>query len=213
MHKHIGLFLVAPVVILLVGLYAYPIFDLIRTSFFIIRGGEEQFVGLANYQKVLSSDLFRQSAVNSLIWTGLSLIIQLTIPLLLALLLNQKFWGNTLARVLMLVPWITPTVVVAIMLRWLLEPNVGFVNHVLRDLGLTALGIDFLGTKQYALPTLVVANAWQFLPFGTLLILAGLQTVPREVVEAAWVDGAGSWRRFRHITFPLLGPVIGFVFF
>lgn len=213
MHNQIGFLLLAPVLILVLALYAYPIFDLARTSFFIIRGGAEQFVGLANYHRVLASDLFKQSLFNSLAWTGLSLLVQLTIPLLLALLLNQKFWGNTLARVLMLVPWITPTVVVAIMLRWLLEPNVGLVNHLLRRLGITTLGIDFLGSKQYALPTLVLANAWQFLPFGTLLILAGLQTVPREIVEAAWVDGAGGWRRFRYITFPLLGPVIGFVFF
>lgn len=213
MRRYTGLLLTAPVVLSLIILYAYPIFDLIRTSFFIIRGGEEQFVGLANYRKVISSDLFRQSSVNSLLWTGLSLLIQLTIPLLLALLLNQKFWGNALARVLMLVPWITPTVVVAIMLRWLLEPNVGLVNYILRQFGLTRLGIDFLGSKQYALLTLVMANAWQFLPFGTLLILAGLQTIPKEVVEAAWVDGAGGWKRFRHITFPLLSPVIGFVFF
>lgn len=213
MRNLAGFLLVVPVMILIFGLYAYPILDLVRSSFFVTRGGQEQFVGLTNYHKVLSSELFWQSVRNSFIWTGLSLLIQLTIPLLLALLLNQRFWGNTLARVLMLVPWITPTVVVAIMLRWLLEPNVGFVNHILRELGITKLGIDFLGTKQYALPTLVLANAWQFLPFGTLLILAGLQTVPREVVEAAWVDGAGGWRRFRYITFPLLGPVIGFVFF
>lgn len=213
MYKTIGLLLVAPVLVLILCLYVYPIFDLVRTSFFVTRGGHEQFVGLTNYHKVLSSELFWHSVRNSFIWTGLSLLIQLTIPLLVALLLNQKFWGNTAARVLMLVPWITPTVVVAIMLRWLLEPNVGFVNHILRELGITKLGIDFLGSKQYALPTLVLANAWQFLPFGTLLILAGLQTIPREVVEAAWVDGAGSWYRFRYITFPLLGPVVGFVFF
>ncbi len=213
MRGYLGFLLVTPVLILVVGLYAYPIFDLVRTSFFIVRGGEERFVGLANYEKVLASDLFRQSVLNSLLWTGLSLLIQLKIPLFLALLLNQKFQGNTLARVLMLVPWITPTVVVAIMLRWLLEPNIGFVNRILRGLGITTIGVDFLGTKQYALPTLVLANAWQFLPFGTLLILAGLQTVPREIMEAAWVDGAGGWQRFRYITFPMLGSVIGFVFF
>jgi len=179
----------------------------------VTRAGVNEYVGLFNYQKVLSSSLFYQAVVNSLRWTGLSLAIQLSVPLILALALNQRFWGNSLARVLMLVPWIMPTVVVAIMLRWLMEPNVGLINHLLLALSIIREPIDFLGRTQSAFLTLVCANSWQFLPFGTLLILAGLQTIPRDVLEAAWVDGAGVWQRFRYIIFPLLGPVIGFVFF
>ncbi|MEM1759729.1 MAG: sugar ABC transporter permease [Thermofilaceae archaeon] len=200
-------------IVLIAGVYAYPIFDLFRASLFVTRRGVEQFVGFANYRTVLGSTLFWEAVKNSFLWTGLSLIIQLTLPILFALLLNQKFLGNTLARVLMLVPWVTPTVVVAIMLRWLLEPNVGLVNVLLRRAGIISGWIDFLGSPNSALITLVTANSWQFLPFGTLLILAGLQTIPRDVVEAAQVDGASGWIRFWHILFPLLGPVIGFVFF
>lgn len=208
-----GFLFVLPVVVLIAGLYAYPIFDLFRASLFVTRRGVEQFVGFANYRTVLNSALFLEAINNSLLWTGLSLAIQLTLPVFFALLLNQKFPGNTLARVLMLTPWITPTVVVAILLRWLLEPNIGLVNVLLRQIGIISGWIDFLGAPNSALLTLVIANSWQFLPFGTLLILAGLQTIPRDVVEAAQVDGAGGWSRFWHILFPLLGPVIGFVFF
>jgi multiple sugar transport system permease protein len=213
MRGKIGILLISPVLLLILFFYGYPLFDLIRSSFFVTRAGVNEYVGLFNYQKVLSSNLFYQAVVNSLRWTGLSLAIQLSVPLILALALNQRFWGNSLARVLMLVPWIIPTVVVAIMLRWLLEPNVGLINHLLLALGIIREPIDFLGRTQSAFLTLVCANSWQFLPFGTLLVLAGLQTIPRDVLEAAWVDGAGAWQRFRYIIFPLLGPVIGFVFF
>jgi multiple sugar transport system permease protein len=213
MRGKIGVLLISPVLLLILFFYGYPLFDLIRSSFFVTRAGVNEYVGLFNYQKVLSSNLFYQAVVNSLRWTGLSLAIQLSVPLILALALNQRFWGNSLARVLMLVPWIIPTVVVAIMLRWLLEPNVGLINHLLLALGIIREPIDFLGRTQSAFLTLVCANSWQFLPFGTLLVLAGLQTIPRDVLEAAWVDGAGVWQRFRYIIFPLLGPVIGFVFF
>ncbi|MEM1867622.1 MAG: sugar ABC transporter permease [Thermosphaera sp.] len=213
MFRWKGVLFILPVIVLIAGVYAYPIFDLFRASLFVTRRGVEQFVGFANYRTVLGSTLFWEAVKNSFLWTGLSLIIQLTLPILFALLLNQKFLGNTLARVLMLVPWVTPTVVVAIMLRWLLEPNVGLVNVLLRRAGIISGWIDFLGSPNSALITLVTANSWQFLPFGTLLILAGLQTIPRDVVEAAQVDGASGWIRFWHILFPLLGPVIGFVFF
>ena len=208
-----GILFVVPVLLLVIGLYGFPIFDLVRTSFFETQRGESLFVGFANYQQIINMPLFHQAVVNSLVWTGFSLLIQLTLPLVLAMLLNQRFRGNTLARVLMLVPWLTPVVVVAIMARWILEPNVGFLNQLLRGSGLITGWVDLLGNPLTALPTLVVVNSWKFLPFGTLLILAGLQTIPLEVLEAARVDGAGAWSRFRYIVFPLLGPVIGFVFF
>lgn len=208
-----GVLFVAPVLFLVISLYGFPIFDLVRTSFLEIQHGKSLFVGFANYQRIIDMPLFHQAVVNSFIWTGFSLLIQLTLPVVLAMLLNQCFKGNALARVLMLVPWLTPVVVVAIMARWILEPNVGVLNQLLRGSGLITGWVDLLGDPRTALPTLVVVNSWKFLPFGTLLILAGLQTIPVEVLEAARVDGAGPWSRFRYIVFPLLGPIIGFVFF
>lgn len=210
-----GYFLILPVVVLIVGLYGYPLFDLVRVSLHETRFGfgESRFSGLANYKKVFTDPYFHQALSNSLKWTAFNLLLQLSIPLGLALMLNQRFKGNTLARVLMLVPWITPVVVVAILVRWLLEPSLGVVNRILKDVGLIANPVNFLGSPRYALSTLVAVNTWQFLPFGTLLILAALQTIPREMYEAARVDGAGSWRLFWHILFPLLMPVTGFVGF
>lgn len=212
-NKWVGFLLVMPVLLLVVMLYAYPVFDLINMSFLKTHRGTNIFVGLENYRQIIGAPLFYQAVANSFVWTGLSLAIQLTIPLVLAMLLNQRFRGNTLARVLILIPWLTPEVVIAIMARWILEPNVGLLNQLLRKSGLIMSWVDLLGTPHTALPTLVAINSWKFLPFGTLLILAGLQTIPREVLEAAQLDGAGPWNRFRYIVFPLLGPVIGFVFF
>lgn len=214
-REWIGYLLILPVILLIFGLYGYPLFDLVRVSLHETRFGfgESKFSGLTNYKRIFIDPYFQQALSNSLKWTAFNLVLQLSIPLGLALLLNQRFKGNTFARVLMLVPWITPVVVVAILVRWLLEPSLGIVNRILKDVGFIGRPINFLGSPQYALPTLVAVNTWQFLPFGTLLILAALQTIPREICEAARVDGAGSWRLFRHILFPLLMPVTGFVGF
>ncbi|MFQ5796920.1 MAG: carbohydrate ABC transporter permease [Candidatus Bipolaricaulia bacterium] len=214
-RERTGYLLILPVLLLIFGIYGYPLFDLARISFHQTRFGfgDLEFSGLANYGQILQDSYFHKALYNSLLWTVLNLILQLPIPLVLALMLNRKFRGNTLARVLMLVPWITPVVVVAILTRWILEPNLGIVNTLLSSTGLISGRISFLGSPQYALPTLMAVNTWQFIPFGTLLILAALQTVPREIYEAARVDGVGAWQLFRHILFPLLGSVIGFVGF
>lgn len=213
--KGLGYLLILPVLLLILGLYAYPLFDLTRASLHETRFGfgDLRFSGLTNYERVFRDSYFRRALYNSLFWTVLNLVLQLSIPVVLALMLNQRFQGNTSARVFMLIPWITPIVVIAILARWLLEPNVGIVNKLLRDTGIVSGWINFLGSPRYALPTLVGINTWQFIPFGTLLILAALQTIPRELYEAARVDGAGARQLFQHVLFPLLGPVIGFVGF
>lgn len=213
--KHlIGLLYLAPVLFLITAFFLYPSISIIKTSFFQTRYGINfTFAGLRNYGIIFGDEVFHASLVNSLIWTTTGLILQLTIPLATALLLNQTFVGNTFARAAMLVPWITPSVIIAIMARWILEPELGMLNDVLVKIGIINDSINFLGSPNAALPTLILAQTWQFIPFGTLLILAALQTIPRGLYDAMKVDGAAPIQIFRYLIFPRIGPMIGFVVF
>jgi len=209
-----GLLYLAPVLFLIIAFFLFPSISIIKTSFYTTKYGIHfKFAGLKNYQIIFQDEVFRASLVNSLIWTGTGLILQLTIPLATALLLNQRFVGNTFARAAMLVPWITPSVIIAIMARWILEPELGMLNDVLLRIGIVNNPINFLGSPNAALPTLILAQTWQFIPFGTLLILAALQTIPRDLYDAMKVDGATAFQLFRYLIFPRLGPMIGFVVF
>ncbi|MBS3736762.1 MAG: sugar ABC transporter permease [Candidatus Bipolaricaulota bacterium] len=209
-----GLIYLAPVMLLIGLFFIYPAISIIRMSFFETRYGIEfTFAGLGNYFQIFRDGVVGQSAINSLIWTGLGLFLQLSIPLGTAILLDQKFYGNTFARSAMLIPWITPSVIVAILGRWMLEPSLGIFNEVLVNLGLISESINFLGNSSIALPTLIGMQTWQFIPFGTLLILSALQTIPRNLYDSMKVDGAGSFQLFRYLIFPRIGPMIGFMGF
>ena len=209
-----GLLYLAPVLILIIGFFLYPSISIIKTSFYQTRYGINfNFAGLKNYLLIFGDEVFHASLVNSLIWTVTGLILQLTIPLGTALLLNQRFKGNTLARATMLVPWITPSVIIAIMARWILEPELGMLNSILLKLSLVDGPINFLGSTTAALPTLILAQTWQFIPFGTLLILAALQTIPRALYDAMKVDGAKPFQLFRYLIAPRISPMIGFMVF
>jgi len=208
----VGVLYLLPVLALLAVFFVYPAMSLLRTSFYQTRYGiEYHFIGVANYTHVLHSADFQGSILVSLVWVAGGLLLQLTIPLGTALLLNRKFAGNTFARSAMLVPWITPGVVIAIMSRWLLDPGLGIVNKILQSVGIAT--VNFLGSRELALPTLVTLQSWQFIPFGTLLILAALQTIPRSLYEAMRVDGASPVQLFRYLILPRVSPMIGFMFF
>jgi multiple sugar transport system permease protein len=209
-----GLLYLAPVLILIIAFFLYPSISIIKTSFYQTRYGINfNFTGLKNYLVIFGDEVFHASLVNSLIWTVTGLILQLTIPLGTALLLNQRFGGNTFARATMLVPWITPSVIIAIMARWILEPELGMLNSILLRLGIVDDPINFLGSTTAALPTLIIAQTWQFIPFGTLLILAALQTIPRALYDAMKVDGAKPLQLFRYLIVPKISPMIGFMVF
>lgn len=172
-----------------------------------------EYSGLKNFFSLFEDEVFRISLKNSLIWTIGSLALQLTIPLGLALLLNKEFKGGALVKTVILIPWITPVVGVAMMTRWILEPQLGLANRILLKIGLVHQSINFLGSPSYALFTLLIISSWQFIPFGTLLLLAALQTIPPDVYDAIKVDGANSWQTLRYLIFPMIGSMIGFVFF
>lgn len=211
----VGYLYLLPVLILVVVFLVYPFLNVIKVSFSSAKFafGEANYVGFKNYMSLFRDKVFLRSIYNSLIWMIGNVFLQLSIPIGVALLLNRKFFGDAIVKTLILIPWITPVVGVAMIAKWMLEPQLGVINKILVGLGLASQPVNFLGSTSTALPTLICVNSWQFIPFGTVLVLAALQAIPSELYDAAKIDGASSWQIFRYLVFPLIGSMVGFVFF
>ena len=177
-------------------------------SFILWKPKARGFILLANYGAMLSDPVFWISLKNSLVWIVGVVVLQLLLGLATALLLNRDFLWRGVARALILIPWVTPSVLSAVMWRWLYDGNAGVINDLLVRVGLLREYFPFLANGRTALGAIMVALMWQGFPFFAIMILAGLQAIPGELYEAAEVDGAGPGRRFLRITLPLLVPVL-----
>lgn len=204
-----------PLAVILIVFYIYPIASMSRLSLYATRFGfgDMRFAGLKNFLALPRNPAFLPAVRNSIVWTLVSWAIQLTIPLGLAILMNQRFRGVAVARSIILIPWLTPAVVVALTWRWILEPVMGVLNRQLIALGIFDSRVNFLGSESLALITLIIINSLKYMPFGTLLILAALQTIPESLFEAMKVDGATSLQQLRYLIMPMIGPMIGFMGF
>ncbi len=206
--RWLGPLLTSPALLLLAIFLAYPLFLGVWLGFTNAKiGWPGRWIGLENYRLLFSDPVFRITAFNTVLYTGVTVVFKLTLGLTLALLLNQRFPGYRLARSLMLLPWIVPTVLSAIAWWWILDPQFSFINWSLERLGLIDQGINFLGDEWLARASLIVANIWRGIPFFAIGFLAGLQAIPKELLEAARVDGANPWQTFWHVTWPLLLPL------
>ncbi len=166
------------------------------------------FVGLDNYRYVLHDPTFWQSVKITLIFVIGAVSINLTLSLLISLLLNRDFRGRDVVRMLALLPWAIPGVVNGIMWKWILNPSYGALNGILYNLGIIDKYVVWLGTPASALLMVILADVWKEMPFIMLLMLAALQTIPKELYEAATVDGANGFQSFWKITFPQIKPTI-----
>ncbi|MEU8246735.1 sugar ABC transporter permease [Nonomuraea sp. NPDC048916] len=160
------------------------------------------FVGLENFGRLLADDEFWSSIRIGLIWAVSVTALQFLASLGLALLLDQRLWFRGLARVLAVVPWAMPPVVIGLMWRLVYHPDAGILNSTL------GTDINWLADFSWALPAVIVMGVWSGMPQTTVVLLAGLQGIPKELYEAVEVDGAGAWRRFWNITLPQLRPII-----
>jgi multiple sugar transport system permease protein len=200
----------APVTVYLVACYAYPLARNVDLSVHhytvrsFVQGGAE-FTGLDNYRAVVTDPTFVTAVVNTTLFTGVSLLVQFVVGLALAVFFHRHFPLSTTLRSLFLVPWLLPLIVSASTWAWMLNSESGVVNALLDVLGLGP--VHWLTSPQWSLVSVTVANIWIGIPFNLVVLYSGLQGVPAEIYEAAAVDGAGAWQRFRHITFPLLRPV------
>ena len=206
----LGVALVSPLALWLLATIAYPIFSLIRLSFLDVgvigTGGE--FVGFENYQRVLNSRTFWPSMGRSVVWVLGNGLLQTVLAFIAALVLNMPFQGRALARTWVILPWIVPTVVAIIVWKWMLGTSGGIVNTILLRLGLIQEQVGFFSTANTAMASLVGINSWRFFPLLTIIILAGMQGISKDLYDAAGVDGASAWQRFVNITIPGLKPVL-----
>lgn len=206
----LALLLVTPALALLGATLAWPLVSALLMSLLDVRiiGSQGAFVGLANYEKVLSDPAFWYAARLSLIWVATNAVLQTALALGAALILHQKFPGVRIARTWIILTWIVPTVVVVMIWRWLFSSSGGMINPLLVQSGLIARPVGFFATPEIAFATLVFVNSWRWFPFIALMLLAGLTRIPADLYEAARVDGAGAWKRFTRITWPLLAPTL-----
>jgi ABC-type sugar transport system permease subunit len=204
--------LIAPSFLIILGVMAYPMvyttFLSFHTRILSRPALGTRFVGLANYLQAIQDPLFLQVFGQTLYFVVASLAIELVVGLGLALLLHRTFCGRNLVRGFILLPWMLSPVVAAFSWAWLLNDAYGLVNYLLVQLGVLQTPRSWLGTVGVAMPVVILVDAWREIPFVTVVLLAGLQSIPSEVREAARVDGASSIRAFFHVTLPLLKPSI-----
>ena len=196
------------VMLLVIG---YPVYFTIYLSFFNtppnLALDDKIFVGLDNYARILGADSVRETTVNTLIWTVFSTLFSFAIGFGAALALNRSFPGRGLLRGILLIPYVISAVAAAYVWRWLLHSDFGVFGAISMAMGLTDHPINFLDNTTTVLPSLILVNVWKEFPFAMIMMLAGLQTVPDQLLRAAQVDGAGAWHRFWHITLPHLKNV------
>jgi multiple sugar transport system permease protein len=211
--RHIlGLAFILPAALLLLALLAYPLslgIWLGLTDATI--GVPGRFVALANFVSLIGDQVFRLVVFNTIFYTLVASALKFPLGLYLALLLNRHLPFKSIIRAVVLLPFVVPTVLSAIAFWWIYDAQFSIISWALTQLGLIHQYIDFLGTPWNARWSLIVANVWRGVPFVAITLLAGLQTIPPSLYEAAVLDGAGSWQRFRYITLPLLKPIIAVV--
>ena len=204
----IGLFLLPALVLYLV----FVIIPIIQAAHFSLYkwnglGPLEDFIGLKNYQVALASDVFWQAVGNNVLIIVLSLLLQIPFSLGLAILLNRRFPGRAIFRLLFFVPYVLSEAITGIVFSLLLQPD-ALVDSGLSTVGLEGLIQDWLGNTDIVMITLFVIISWKYFGFHMILLLAGLQGIPKEIEEAALIDGAGRRQVFRYITLPLIGPTL-----
>lgn len=211
--RALGVLFLAPFVVVSLAFVIYPALAALRLAFYNKPPFRNTltFVGLDNFRYILDDPVFWASARQALVWTGSSIVLQTVLGVAIALLLNQAVRGINLFRGLLLFPYMVPTVVIALVWRWMFNPEFGIVNAGLRDLGVLHGNIYWLSDPAWAMASTILLNVWKFTPFVVICVLARLQTIPVEIDEAAQVDGAGAWQRFLHITLPQLKAVLAVV--
>ncbi len=206
----IGILLVLPSVLVIASTAIYPLIRGIWFSFLGISGFAYRgpFVGLSNYAAVLGHNLFLQSFRNNVVWASGTVAGQILIGLIGALLLNKNFRGKSIARAIMLLPYMVPVIVVVIVWRWMLHSQYGIINIALKNWFGLEESIHWFSTPTLAMVTLILVGIWKFFPFAVICFLAALQTIPPEYYDAAKVDGASRWKEFWYITLPQLREVL-----
>lgn len=201
---------IGPAVLLIFAVVLWPAVEMVRTSLtrISIAGVDKGFNNLGNYSRLLANPELLGVLIRTAIWVLGVVAVTVVISLFVAQLLNESFPGRRLVRWALIVPWAVSVVMTATIWRWILDNFYGVLNRILMDFGVISGPVNWLGDPTMAFCWLMVVAIFVSIPFTTFVILAGLQSMPGEIVEAARVDGANRWRLYWHITLPLLRPVL-----
>jgi multiple sugar transport system permease protein len=212
-NRHfLGLLFMLPAAIVLIVFLTYPLFLGVWLGLTDVKVGRPgRFIGLDNYFWLFDDAVFWLSVFNTFLYTVVASIIKFVLGLWLAVILNNHIPFKAFLRAIVLLPFIVPTVLSALAFWWIYDSQDSVISWILIEMGLIDQTIDFLGQPNAARASVIAANIWRGIPFVAITLLAGLQTIPPSLHEAATIDGASEWQRFRHITFPLLTPIIAVV--
>jgi multiple sugar transport system permease protein len=211
--RQLGVLFLLPFGAVSLAFVVYPALESVRLAFYTKLPFRQAltFAGLDNFRYILEDPVFWASARQAVVWTGASIVLQTVLGMAVALLLNEAVRGINVFRGLLLFPYMVPTVVIALVWRWMFNPELGIVNAGLKGAGLIGDDIYWLSDPAWAMASTILLNVWKFTPFVVICVLARLQSIPPELDEAAQVDGAGAWRRFLHVTLPQLRTVLAVV--
>ncbi|MDB5612356.1 MAG: sugar transporter permease [Devosia sp.] len=202
---------VLPAIVVMLVVIAYPIYYTIDLSFFKTPPGlqlrDKIFVGVDNYTSILSSEVFWRVTLNTVIWTVASTLIAFVLGFGSALALHRDFAGRAVLRAILIIPWVISAVAASYIWKWMYHSDFGLIGAVLVQLGIVDTQPNFIDNIYSVLPSLIVVNIWREFPFAMIMMMAGLQTVPEQLLRAARVDGASAWQRFWHITLPHMAGV------
>jgi multiple sugar transport system permease protein len=200
--------MLAPGLLIAVGTIYLPVAYAIGLSFFQAESfiAPFRFVGLANYVTIFGTARFWDALLHGILYAVVTVVLQVVVGIAIASVLNRQFPGRNLLRGVALLPYVLPTVSAAFIWRWILDPNNGLVAQWLTNAGFGV--VDWFGSGPTAWVAISFISVWQWTPFVTVTYLAGLQNVPLELYEAAWLDGAGTWQCFWRVTLPVLKPVL-----
>jgi multiple sugar transport system permease protein len=208
----LGFLFMLPAAILLLLFLAYPLGLGVWLGFTDERIGRSGiFIGLENYRYLWSDSVFWLSVFNTLLYTVVASVLKFGLGLWLALILNEHLPFKAFFRAIVLLPWVVPTVLSAIAFWWIYDAQFSIISWVLIEWGWIDTRINFLGDPTNARASVIAANVWRGIPFVAITLLAGLQTIPPSLYEAATLDGASPWQRFRYVTLPMLTPIIAIV--
>ena len=222
-HENVGLLFALPAVVYMLIFVGYPIVHNIILGFQDVDvmnflRGQKHFVGFENYVELFHDEVFFKSVGNTFVFTVCCLFFQFLIGFALAMFFNRKFSFARPVRGILMMPWMIPMTITALMFKFMFSTKVGVVNNILTGLGITSANIEWLTDQNIAMIPVIIANVWIGIPFNMILISTGLTSIPSEVYESAAIDGAGPFQQFIRITLPLMRStiesilVLGFIY-
>jgi len=210
-EQRTGWLMITPAFLILAVIFIYPILRSFWLSLFTKNLGTKLkpiFSGLDNYGRMMGDSRFWQTLWNTIIFTSTSVLLELVLGMAIALILHQAYKGRSLVRTVALLPWALPTALIGLAWTWIFNDQFGVWNDILIRLGIIQTGVNWLGNPITAMMAVIAADVWKTTPFISILLLAGLQSIPTELYEAYAIDGATPWQSFTKITLPLLMPQI-----